>query len=87
MGIGKGKSDSIDLDGLMGQIDNENKLTQEENRLSEKIAELQQATTDFNAAIDRMESVVTSFNNALEEVRINGIGACTCASPNCEVPK
>lgn len=75
MGIGKGKSDSIDLDGLMGHIDNENKVTQEESRLSEKIVELQQATADFNATIDRMESVVTSFNNTLEEVRTNGIGA------------
>lgn len=75
MGIGKGKSDSIDLDGLMGHIDNENKVTQEESRLSEKIVEQQQATADFNATIDRMESIVTSFNNTLEEVRTNGIGA------------
>lgn len=75
MGIGKGKSDSIDIDGLMGRIDNENKVVQEESRLAENIAELKQATAEFNTAIDRMESVVTSFNNALEEIRTNGIGA------------
>ena len=38
MGIGKGKSDSIDIDGLMGRINNENKVAQEESRLSEKIS-------------------------------------------------
>ena len=74
MGISKGKSDSIDIDGLMGRIDNENKVVQEESRLAENIAELKQATAEFNTAIDRMESVVTSFNNALEKIRTNGIG-------------
>lgn len=75
MGIGKGKSDSIDIDGLMGRINNENKVAQEESRLSEKIAELKQATTEFNAAIDRMDSIVSSFNKTLEEIRTNGFGA------------
>ncbi|WP_410082855.1 hypothetical protein [Barnesiella intestinihominis] len=55
MGISKGKSDSIDIDGLMGRIDNENKVVQEESRLAENIAELKQATAEFNTAIDRME--------------------------------
>lgn len=75
MGIGKGKSDCIDIDGLMGRIDNENKVAQEESRLSEKIAELKQATADFNAAIDRMDGIVTSFNKTLEEIQTNGFGA------------
>ena len=75
MGIGKGQSDSIDIDGLMGRINNENKVAQEESRLSEKIAELKQATTEFNAAIDRMDSIVSSFNKTLEEIRTNGFGA------------
>ena len=75
MGIGKGKSDSIDIDGLMGRIDNENKVAQEESRLTEKIAELKQATAEFNTAIDRMDNIVSSFNNTLEEIRTNGFGA------------
>lgn len=75
MGIGKGKSNSIDIDGLMGSIDNENKVAQEESRLDEKIAELQQATAEFNTAIDRLDSIVTNFNKALEEIRTNGFGA------------
>lgn len=75
MGIGKGKSDSIDIEGLMGRIDNENKVVQEENRLSEKIAELKQATADFYIVIDRMEGVVSSFNKTLEGIRTSGFGA------------
>lgn len=75
MGIGKGKSDSIDIDGLMERIDNENKVAQEESRLDEKITELQQATAEFNTAIDRLDSIVTNFNKTLEEIRTNGFGA------------
>ena len=37
MGIGKGKSDKIDIDGLIGGIDNENKIVQEESKFEQKI--------------------------------------------------
>ena len=40
MGIGKGKSDKINIDGLIGRTDNENKVAQEENKLEQKIKEL-----------------------------------------------
>ena len=40
MGIGKGKSDKIDLDGLIGFTDNENEALLVERNLTEKIAEL-----------------------------------------------
>lgn len=75
MGIGKGKSDSIDLDGLMGHIDNENKVTQEESTLSEKIAELQKITTVLNATIDRAENLATGINNSVKELQEKKIGA------------
>lgn len=75
MGIGKGKSDSINLDGLMGHIDNENKVTQEESRLSEKIAELQKITTVLNATIDRAENLATGINNSVKELQEKKIGA------------
>ena len=75
MGIGKGKSDSIDLDGLMGRIDNENKVTQEESRLSEQIAKLQKITTVLNATIDRAENLVIGINNSVKELQDKKIGA------------
>lgn len=75
MGIGKGKSDSIDLDGLMGRIDNENKVTQEESRLSEQIAKLQKITTVLNTTIDRAENLATGINNSVKELQEKKIGA------------
>ena len=33
MGIGKGKSDKIGIDGLIGDINNESKVAQEESKL------------------------------------------------------
>lgn len=40
MGIGKGKSDKIDIDGLIEGVGNENKVAQEESKLEQKIKEL-----------------------------------------------
>ena len=54
MGIGKGKSDKIDIDGLIESSDNEGKILQVERSLTENIAELKQTTAALNAAIDRM---------------------------------
>lgn len=44
MGIGKGKSDKIDIDNLIGSVNNESKATQEASCLAEKVVELEQAT-------------------------------------------
>ena len=35
MGIGKGKSDKIDIDGLIEGVGNENKVAQEESKLQQ----------------------------------------------------
>ena len=75
MGIGKGKSDKIDIDGLIGGIDNEGKILQVERRLTENIAELKQTTAALNAAIDRMESIVSKFNSSVQEIQAKKIGA------------
>ena len=75
MGIGKGKSDKIDIDGLIDSVNNENKATQEASSLSEKVAELEQATKALNTAIDRADSIITGFNNSVKELQSKKIGA------------
>ena len=75
MGIGKGKSDKIDIDGLIGSVNNENKATQEASSLSEKVAELEQATKALNTAIDRADSIIIGFNNSVKELQSKKIGA------------
>ena len=57
MGIGKGKSDKIDIDGLIGGIDNENKVDQEESILEQKIKELKDVRLELEAATRKMEEV------------------------------
>lgn len=73
MGIGKGKSDKIDIDSLIGGTDNENEALQ--RSLTEKIAELKQTTIAFNTAIDRMRCIVSSFNSSVQEMQAKKIGA------------
>ncbi len=75
MGIGKGKSDKIDIDGLIDSVNNENKATQEASSLSEKVAELEQAAKTLNTAIDRADSIITGFNNSVKELQSKKIGA------------
>ena len=75
MGIGKGKSDKIDIDGLIGFTDNENEALQVERSLTEKIAELKQTTAVFNAAIDHLESIVSNFNSSVQNMQTKKIGA------------
>ena len=76
MGIGKGKSDKINIDGLIESTNNESKILQVERSFTENIAELKQTTAVLNAAIDRMESIVSKFNSSDEENR------CTSTSSN-----
>ena len=59
MGIGKGKSDKIDIDGLICSVNNENKATQETSSLAEKVAELEQTTKALNTVIDRADCIIT----------------------------
>ena len=75
MGIGKGKSDKIDIDGLIESSDNEGKILQIERNLIENIAELKQTTAVLNAAIDRMESIVSKFNSSAQEMQTKKIDA------------
>lgn len=74
MGIGKGKSDKINIDGLIESSDNEGKILQVERSLTENIAELKQTTAALNAAIDRMESIVSKFNSSVQEMQAKKIG-------------
>ena len=57
MGIGKGKSDKINIDGLIGRTVNENKVAQEENKLEQKIKELKYVRLELEAATRKMEEV------------------------------
>ena len=75
MGIGKGKSDKIDIDGLIESSGNEGKILQVERSLTENIAELKQTTAALNAAIDRMESIISKFNSSVQEMQTKKIGA------------
>ena len=75
MGIGKGKSDKINIDGLIESSDNEGKILQIERNLIENIAELKQTTAVLNAAIDRMESIVSKFNSSAQEMQTKKIDA------------
>lgn len=75
MGIRKGKSDKISIDGLIGGADNENEALQVERSLTENIAELKQTTAVLNTAIDRMESIVSNFNASVQEIQEKKIGA------------
>ena len=75
MGIGKGKSDKIDIDGLIESSGNESKILQIERSLTENIAELKQTTAALNAAIDRVESIVSKFNSSVQEMQTKKIGA------------
>ena len=75
MGIGKGKSDKIDIDGLIECTDNENETLRVERSLTEKIEELKLTTAALNAAIDRIESIVSNFNSSVQEIQAKEIGA------------
>ena len=82
MGIGKGKSDKIDIDGLICSVNNENKATQETSSLAEKVAELEQTTKALNTVIDRADCIITGFNNTVNELQSRKIGAQTLKSLN-----
>ena len=75
MGIGKGKSDKIDLDGLMEGFDNKNKVMQIDNSLTEKDAELKQTIISLNATIGRMENIALDFNSSVQKIQAKKIGA------------
>ena len=48
---------------------------QVERSLTENIAELKQTTAALNAAIDRMESIISKFNSSVQEMQTKKIGA------------
>lgn len=75
MGIGKGKSDKINIDGLIESTNNESEILQVERSFTENIAELKQTTAVLNAAIDRMESIVSKFNSSAQEMQMKKIDA------------
>lgn len=75
MGIGKGKSDKIDIDCLIGGTGNENEALRVERSLTEKMEELKLTTVALNAAIDRIESIVSNFNSSVQEMQAKEIGA------------
>ena len=75
MTIRKGKSDSPDIDDLMQDINQENQLSREENRLEEKIAALRDATAVLNAAADRADTIIKGLNTAIDHLQTTELGA------------
>ena len=75
MGIGKGKSDKIDIDGLIGGTGNKDEALRVERCLTEKMEELKLTTAALNAAIDRIGSIVSNFNSSVQEMQAKEIGA------------
>lgn len=64
MGIGKGKSDKIDIDGLIGSIDNESKVAQEESKLEQKIKELKDLRLTLETVTRKMEEATIALQTA-----------------------
>ena len=63
MGIGKGKSDKIDIDGLIEGVGNENKVAQEESKLEQKIKDVR---LELEAATRKMEEVTFALKTATD---------------------
>ena len=66
MGIGKGKSDKINLDGLIGGINNESKVAQEESKLEQKIRELKDVRSELEATAKKMEEATFMLKTATD---------------------
>ena len=64
MGIGKGKSDKINIDGLIGSIDNESKVAQEESKLEQKIKELKDLRLTLETVTRKMEEATIALQTA-----------------------
>ena len=71
----KGNPNKINIDGLIESTNNESKILQVERSFTENIAELKQTTAVLNAAIDRMESIVSKFNSSAQEMQMKKIDA------------
>ena len=78
MGIGKGKSDKIDIDGLIEGVGNENKVAQEESKLEQKIKELKDVRLELEAATRKMEEVTFALKTATDSAD-NIISGICCA--------
>lgn len=68
MGIGKGKSDKIDIDGLIGDINNESKVAQEESKLEQKIKELKDVRLELEAATLVLKTATDSADNIISGI-------------------
>ena len=66
MGIGKGKSDKINLDGLIGVSNKESKIAQEDSEIERKIEELKDVRLTLEAAIRKMEEVAVALKTATD---------------------
>lgn len=76
MGIGKGKSDKIDIDGLIGDINNESKVAQEESKLEQKIKELKDVRLELEAATSKMETATLALKTATDSADNIISGVC-----------
>ena len=77
MGIGKGKSDKIDIDGLIEGVGNENKVAQEESKLEQKIKELKdvrlelEVTFALKTATDSADNIISGICRAIVKAEQN----------------
>ena len=68
MGIGKGKSDKIDIDGLIEGVGNENKVAQEESKLEQKMEEV---TFALKTATDSADNIISGICRAIVKAEQN----------------
>ena len=66
MGIRKGKSDKLDIGGLIKSIDNESKVALEESKLEQKIKELKDVRLELEAATRKMEEATFALKTATD---------------------
>lgn len=76
MGIGKAKSDDIDIDSLMGDFNNNKMSVFEDNDFKQKIEELKNARLTLDATINKMEAATIALHAATNSAENIVTGIC-----------
>jgi len=76
MGIGKAKSDNIDIDSLMGDFNNNKMYVFEDNDFKQKIEELKNARLTLEATVNKMEAATIALHAATNSAENIVTGIC-----------
>lgn len=69
MSIGKPKNAPIDLNGLMNEIENDNRITVESDAVDKRIDELRAAQKDLRQATEALEKATVTLNEAIAALK------------------